>query len=164
MKTSELIGILVSGGSMGKLNQADSTKQMIAEITAVFGITETHLAGFLGVTEKSLNEWKGRQMGDLPPKAFRLTQLHKVMLHIQSKHSEVPENMYKPLIENGRVPFDSGDEDYDSISLVGLIKADPQSKLWMACVDHVINEYKETTSIAPEKMPRESNRSIQGPA
>ena len=135
---------------MRKLSRADSTKRMIAEITSVFQVSETYLAGFLGVTEKSLNEWKRLPMGDLTPKAYRLTQLHKVMLHLQSKHPTVSANMYKSLIENGRVPFDSGDEDYNSIPLIGLIKADPESKLWMACVDHVINEYKQNTPTAPE--------------
>lgn len=149
---------------MGNLSQANNTKQMIAEITAVFQVTETYLAGFLGVTEKSLNEWKRIPMGELTPKAHRLTQLHKVMLHIQSKHPTVPASLYKSLIENGRVPFDSGDEDYSSISLIGLIKADPESKLWMACVDHVINEYKQNMPNTPEKKAREINRSVQGPA
>lgn len=143
---------------MGKLSRADSTKQMISELTSAFQVNETYLAGFLMVTEKSLNEWKKLPMGDLTPKAYRLTRLHQVLRYIEEKHPEVPTAAYKSIVENGRVAVDNAD-DYGSVSLLNFILTVPESQFWIPCVEQVISEFKKTLTPAVERV-----REHRGPA
>ena len=79
MKTSEERVMLSSKERLMSKKPLDGLKQAIAELSDALSIRETYLAGFLGVTEKSLNEWKKLGMGDLTPKAHRLVRLHEVV-------------------------------------------------------------------------------------
>lgn len=140
--------------------EADGTKEMISELTKALQVSETYLAGYLGVTEKSLNEWKRLQMGDLTPKAHRLTRLYKVLRYLGRQHEDIPVTAYKNLIENGRVPFDAADEDIDSISLLNFILSEPESNYWIACVEQVVSDYKQQMKNAPEPT-RERRKTAQ---
>lgn len=119
----------------------DGLKQAIGELTDALSIGETYLAGFLGVTEKSLNEWKKLGMGELTPKAHRLTRLHEVVSYLKSKHAEIPPTAYKSLIENGRFITDPSDPEEGSVSLLNYIIEEPQSKTWVPCVEEVVREF-----------------------
>lgn len=119
----------------------DSLKQAVAELTESLGIRETYLAGFLGVTEKSLNEWKKLKLGDVTPKARRLTRLHEVVEYLKGKHPEVPGSAYKSLIENGRIVTDPNDPEEGSVSLLNFIIEEPDSKTWVPCVEEVVREF-----------------------
>lgn len=145
---------------MATLTHADNTKQIISELTGALQVSETYLAGFLGVTEKSLNEWKRLKMGELTPKAHRLTRLYQVLRFLYENHTDIPVTAYKTIVENGRVPIDLGDEEDSTISLLNFILTEPDSKYWIPCVEKVVTEYKQHMKITAEK-PHESHKSAQ---
>lgn len=120
-------------------------KQIIAELTEILNIRETYLAGFLGVTEKSLNEWKKLGLDELTPKSYRLVRLYDVVSYLQNKHSEIPRSAYKSLIENGRFVTDPDDLEEGSISLLNFVIEEPQSKIWVPCVEEVVREFISET-------------------
>jgi hypothetical protein len=147
------------GFSMSK-KRLDSLKQAISELTETLGITETYLAGFLGVTEKSLNEWKKLGMGDLTPKAKRLLRLYEVVEYLKSAHPEVPTSAYKSLIENGRIVIDPKDSEDGSLSLLNFIIEEPESKIWLPCVKDVVHEFIRNNLKETER-PRENYRPVR---
>lgn len=138
----------------------DSIKQAVAVITKIFKINETHLAGFLGVSEKSLNDWKKRGMGDIPPKAKRLVRLFEVVQYLQNKHGEIPEASYKNLIENGRITIDPNDHDDGTTSLLSYICAEPEARAWVPCVEEVVREFIRD-HITETEQHREANKSVR---
>ena len=138
----------------------DSLKQAIADLTSTLKVNETYLAGFLSVTEKSLNEWKKLGMGDATPKAYRLIRLHEVTGYLKSKHPEVPQSAYKALIENGRIVTDPNDLEEGSISLLNFITEDPHSKTWVPCVEEVVREFIKSNLKEMERS-REAHQSIR---
>lgn len=141
-------------------SSADSVKQIVELVKKALKFNDTYLAGFVGVTEKSLNEWKKRGMGDLPPKAKRLVRLHEVIRYLQDRHKEIPESSYKNLIENGRITTDPNDPDDGSISLLNFILAEPEAIAWPPCVEEVVREFV-SANIKETEQPREAHRSVR---
>jgi hypothetical protein len=141
-------------------NSLDSIKQAITFITKTLNFNETYLAGFLGVTEKSLNEWKKRGLGDLPPKAKRLVRLFEVVQYLQTRHPEIPQSAYKSLIENGRITIDPNDPEDGSTSLISFILAEPEASAWAPCVEEVVREFI-SSNIKETEQHREANQSVR---
>lgn len=137
----------------------DNANQAVVQLTEWLGVNETHLAGLLGVTPKSLADWKKRNPGDLPPKAHRLERLYQVVTYLQKHHPEIQAKEYKGLIENGRITIDPDDAEEGSISLLNFINAEPEAKAWAPCVDSVIVDYKNYLAAAGRF--RETNRPIR---
>jgi hypothetical protein len=147
-------------GGVSMLTRPDSVKQVIANLTAVLNINETYLAGFLGVSEKSLNEWKKLGMGELTPKAYRLTRLDEVIAYLKKNHSEVPASVYKSLVENGRIVTDPTDPEDGSISLLNFIIEDPKAKVWTSSVEEVVKGFISDNLQGSEPV-REANQPIR---
>lgn len=99
-------------------------------------------------------------MGDLTPKAHRLTRLYQIMCYLNSKHADIPTIAHKNLIENGRVAVDIDDDD-GTISLLNFILSEPDSRYWIPCVEQVVSEYKQHMKAAPEKSKREHSTATQ---
>ena len=138
----------------------DNPSQAVSQLIEWLGIGETYLAGFLGVSAKSLADWKKRGTGDLPPKAHRLVRLYEVVSYLKKYHSEVPPREYKGLIENGRIIVDPDNTEDGSISLLNFIVEEPDSRVWAPCVDGVVSEYKNFLKAAGRL--REANRPVRG--
>ena len=138
----------------------DSIKQAIAELTSTLGMNETYLAGFLGVTEKSLNDWKKLGMGNLTPKARRLVRLYEVVSYLNSEHREIRTSVYKSLIENGRLITDPSDEEEGSMSLLNFIIEEPSAKVWTSPVEKVVQDFISDNLRGSESV-GEANRSIR---
>lgn len=113
-----------------------------------------------GVTDKTLNDWKKRGIGDLPPKAKRLVRLYEVVQYLQSKHKEIPKSSYKNLIENGRVTIDPNDPEDGSIALISFIKAEPEATAWAPCVEEVVQEFK-MSNIRETEQHHEAHQSVR---
>ncbi|MBY0472112.1 hypothetical protein K2X30_13175 [bacterium] len=137
----------------------DTPNQVVTQLTEWLGIGETYLAGFLGVSSKSLADWKKRGTGDLPPKAHRLVRLYEVISYLKKRHANLPQREYKGLLENGRLVIDPNDEDEGSISLLNFILEEPNAKVWAPCVDQVVEEYRNILSAAGKL--RETNRTVR---
>jgi hypothetical protein len=135
-------------------------KQAVTELTRTLDIGETYLAGFLGVTEKSLNEWKKLDKGEPTPKARRLLRLHEVVEYLKAKHPEIPASSYKALVENGRIVTDPYDAEEGSVSLLNFIIEDPQSKTWVPCVEEVVREFVNS-NLREKDRHREGHQSVR---
>jgi len=137
----------------------DTSNQAVTQLTEWLGIGETYLAGFLGVSSKSLADWKKRGTGDLPPKAQRLVRLYEVVSYLKKRHPDLPQREYKGLLENGRLVIDPEDDEEGSFSLLNFILEEPNAKVWASCVDQVVGEYQNILS-ATGKI-REANRTVR---
>ena len=138
----------------------DTPSQAVAQLCELLGVNETYLAGFLGVTSKSLADWKKRQVGDLPPKGHRLIRLYEVVAYLRERHSEIPTKDYKGLLENGRFTVDPAETDEDStISLLNFIIEEPRARAWVPCVDQVAREYQHYLRTSGQL--RETNRPVR---
>ena len=104
-------------------------------------ISKTMLAGLLGVTERSLSDWEGRMIGQATPKALRLELLFKVVLFLEKEFPKVPHNMYREILDNSTFEFDNSDDEDGSISLIGMIVADPKNQYWRSIVKNSVSEY-----------------------
>ncbi len=68
------------------LPSLDNLKQASEALVVVLGVhNKTMLAGLLGVTERSLQDWEKKPMRELTPKAKRLTLLYQLAQYIE-KH------------------------------------------------------------------------------
>lgn len=160
LKSNELIGNIVSSlETFMERNTFNTPSQAIGQLTEWLGINETYLAGFLGVTPKSLADWKSRRPGELPPKAHRLVRLHAVVSYLKSRHPELPPRDYKGLLENGRLTINPDDAEEGTISLLNFIISDPNAKVWAPCVDHVVVDYQNLLNAAGKL--REANRPVR---
>lgn len=141
-----------------KAQAFDHPAQAIAELINWLGISDTHLAGLLGVTPKSLADWKKRAPGELPPKAGRLVRLYEVVHYLQKRHPEFSSNTLKNILENGRLVIDPSDDEEGSMSLLGFIVEEPTARVWASCVDQVVEDYKPILEAAGKA--RESHRTV----
>ena len=143
LKTTEKIDRIRSEGiSMERSQVFDSSSLAISKIAELLGINETNLSLVLGVTPKTLSDWKKRQPGELPPKASRLVRLFQVLSYLEKTHPEVPKRELKGLLENGRLIFDPSDEDDGSISLLNFIISEPRALVWAPLVETIVDQYK----------------------
>jgi hypothetical protein len=134
----------------------DSVRGAITVMTTTLGFNETYLAGFLGVTEKSLNDWKKQGAGELTPKSKRLKRLYEVIQYIQSQYSNIPNTELKPLLENGRITLDPNDEEDGTTALISFILAEPESTAWVGSVKEAVSDYLDSK-------PKPKERSIETP-
>lgn len=126
------------GGFMG----ADhSPKQIVMNLMDMLDTSPTSLAGMLGVSERSLSDWKGRTLANLPPKAHRLTRLYEVVKMVKTLRPDYSTQKIKALLENGRIPL-GGADDEESISLIGYIQAEPTAKTWQSCLQSAIEDFE----------------------
>jgi hypothetical protein len=144
LKTTELFGSLVSRlEAFMEKNHFDSPNQAVTQLMNWLGMErESYLAGFLGVSPKSLTDWKKRPIAELPPKSHRLVRLFEVVSYLKNRHPELHQRDYKNLLENGRLVIDPEDEDEGSISLLNFIVEEPDARVWRACVEQVVSEFK----------------------
>ena len=160
LKTTEVTGNIVSSlEAFMERKILDNTAQAVSQLIEWLDINETYLAGFLGVSPKSLGEWKKRGVGELPPKGLRLARLFEVVSYLLDKHKEIPVREYKGLLENGRIVIDPNDDDEGSISLLNFIIEEPSARVWVPSVEQVVKEY-ETILRATGRL-RESNQTVR---
>lgn len=158
LKTTEEEGRIL-GRLEGFMNRDfDNINQAVSELSSWLGINETYLAGFLGVSPKSLTDWKKRSVGDLPPKASRLVRLYEVVCYLRKHYPDLQKN-YKGLLENGHIVIDPENEDEGTISLLNFILEEPNAKAWVPCVNHVVAEYRSILTAAGKY--REANKPIR---
>lgn len=121
---------------------AESPKQIIMILTEMLDVSPASLAGLLGVSERSLSDWKNRPVSNLPPKAYRLMRLREVVNLTKTLRPDYTAQELRSLLENGRIPL-GGLEDEESISLIGYIQAEPTSKTWQSCVKSAIDDFEK---------------------
>lgn len=141
LNSSEEFNIIVIKGGNMPTHKFDGIRGAIAVVTNILGINETYLAGFLGVTEKSLNEWKRLGSGELTPKAKRLKRLYEVIEFIRDQYPKVSSNEIKSVLENGRITIDPDDEEDGTTALLSFILAEPEFKYWPAIVKEAVEDY-----------------------
>ena len=106
------------------------------------GISSTKLGNLLGVSERSISEWKRKRMNDIPPKAVRALRTLDVVNEVRKIcPGYSPQEIYS-LLENGRISL-GGIDDEDSISLIGFIRANPNVKPWLPQVKDAITDFEE---------------------
>ena len=106
----------------------DSTGQMIDDMLETLSVSKTRLAAMLGVSERTLTDWRSKGVGDLRTKALRLARLCEVVAELRKL---APETKPLNILEDGRVPV-SADDELDSITLLAYVNAYPEERGW-AC-------------------------------
>lgn len=158
LKTPE-VGVRILSKSEGYMERNfDNPNQAITELSGWLGINETYLAGFLGVSPKSLTDWKKRSVGDLPPKAYRLIRLYEVVCYLRKHHPDL-QREYKGLLENGHLVIDPENEDEGTISLLNFILEEPNARVWVPCVEQVVLQYRNILTAAGKL--REAHRPVR---
>jgi len=128
-------------------HKADSTKEMIHKLTELLKINNAYLAGMLGVSEKSLNDWKGLGLGDLTPKAKRLKRLFEVVVYLKNKHPGIVASDYSKLLINGRVTIDPHDEEDGSTALINFVVSEPDAKIWVGAVEEAVRSLGDSLNL-----------------
>jgi transcriptional regulator with XRE-family HTH domain len=134
-----------------KMERFDSYKQASTTLREAFGVNRTHLAGLMGVTEKSLLDWESRPVGDGTPKSKRLELLYEVTRFINSKFPELESVYYRRVLENSIVIFDHEDEE-GFITLMNLIVHDPSVQYWQPIVEKSITDYLAETNFIKKEI------------
>ena len=98
----------------------------------------TAMQAMLGVSERTLTDWRSKGVGDLRTKALRLVRLCDVVAEV---HRLAPATKPLDVLEDGRVPV-SGDDEIDSITLLAYVNAYPEEKGWLANVDAAVQDYQ----------------------
>ncbi len=138
----------------------DNLKQASEILTGTLGVNRTLLAGLLGVTERSLQEWEKKPLGDITPKAKRLELLYNLIRFMEQKYPKVPAKMYREILENSRVVIDQDDPEDGSTSLMNMVISDPEEKYWPQIANSAIKEYLDEIGFAG-RGDRETGRTIQ---
>jgi hypothetical protein len=112
----------------------------IDKMLGTLAINRSYLAGMLGVSERTLVEWRNRTPSELPPKARRLLRLIEVIEMIEKSGAGKGVEILR-ILQNGRVPLGGEDEDTGSVSLVGYINAFPEDGGWRANVSQAVEEF-----------------------
>lgn len=141
----------------------DSTRGAITYLTTTLGINDSYLAGFLGVSEKSLHSWKPLGPGDLTPKAKRLKRLFEVVSYLESEFPKIPKARYKSFLENSRITINPNDEDDGSVALITFIIEEPDTKAWVGSVREAIENYFGEEYLNTKEPRRETAASIRLP-
>lgn len=138
------------GGYM-TIPKLDSFKQAIEVLCGVLKVNRTMLAGLVGVTEKSLQDWEGRGIGDATPKSKRLELLYKVAMFIEKNHPNLNYNYYRRVLENSVIVFDVDSED-GYTTIMNLIIDTPEETYWQPLVQAAVKDYlSETNFITKEQ-------------
>jgi hypothetical protein len=122
-------------------HQFDSTRGAITYLTTSLGINDAYLAGFLGVSEKSLHSWKPLGAGELTPKAKRLKRLFEVVNYLESKFPKIPKAKYKSFLESARITIDPSDEEDGSTALITFIIEEPETTAWVGSVREAVENH-----------------------
>jgi hypothetical protein len=141
----------------------DSTRGAITYLAATLGINDSYLAGFLGVSEKSLHSWKPLGTGDLTPKAKRLKRLFEVVSYLESEFPNIPKSKYKSFLESARITIDPNDEDDGSVVLITFIIEEPETKAWVGVVREAVENHFGEEYMTTKEPRREATASIRHP-
>lgn len=141
--------------------QFDNAKQGAEELKKMLDLTDIPLANMLGVTERSLNTWKLKPVGDLPPKAYRLKRLWEVIKYIHVKYPTLTPSQRRSILDNGRVTIDPNDPDDGTTSLINYIRSHPKDAAYTGQVDEAIADYDEDEPLGV--LHNETTRSVQHP-
>jgi transcriptional regulator with XRE-family HTH domain len=125
------------------LKPHDSLKQIIAKLTNELAISATQLAALVGVSERTLSDWKIKGPGDLPPKAARLARLAEAVDEIGKLEQGATSGKILSILNNGDVPLGSASwPDVDAIPLIQYICVFPKETGWKANVDAAVKDHK----------------------
>lgn len=143
-------------------HQFDSTRQAISYLMKTLGMNnDAYLAGFLGVSEKSLHLWKPLGVGELTPKAKRLKRLFEVVNYLESEFPKMPKVQYKPFIESARITIDPNDDEDGTTALITFIIEEPESKAWVGSVREAVENYFGDKYMSPKEPRREAHSPIR---
>lgn len=127
-----------------KFDNFDGYKHAISVVSDVLEMNRSYLAGFLGVTERSLSTWENLGGGETTPKSKRMKLLYNVLKYISENYDKIPSKDYKFILENGRITIDPDDEDDDgTISLINYILSNPDERYWVSCVREAVEGFIE---------------------
>jgi hypothetical protein len=121
--------------------RADSTKEMIHTILDKLQVSPTQLAALLGVSERSLIEWKSLGLGELTPKAKRLSRLYDVLSFVSEKYEKIGKLNYMKILIDGRITLDPTDDEFGFTSLITFITSDPENTAWVANVKEAMESF-----------------------
>ncbi|MES2614187.1 MAG: hypothetical protein V4591_02100 [Bdellovibrionota bacterium] len=120
----------------------DSTKQIIQAATYKLNINNSHLAGILGVSERTLFDWIQKPVEEIPPKGKRLIRLMEVIEYIGKYYpNQSSANRMMSILQDGRVPMGGADEETNSMALISYVAAFPEERGWVANVAAAIKDY-----------------------
>lgn len=143
-------------------HQFDSTRQAIIYLMKTLGISnDSYLAGFLGVSEKSLHLWKTLAPGELTPKAKRLKRLFEVVNYLESEFPKMPKAQYKSFIESARITIDPNDDEDGTTALITFILEEPESKAWVGSVREAVENYFGDKYMSIKESPSEAHTSVR---
>lgn len=144
-------------------HQFDSTRGAISYLTSLLGINEAYLAGFLGVSEKSLHSWKPLGAGELTPKAKRLKRLFEVVNYLENKFPNIQKKKYKSFLESARITIDPSDEEDGSTALITFIIEEPESSAWVGSVREAVENYFSEADISIKESLSETTAPVRHP-
>jgi hypothetical protein len=144
-------------------HQFDSTRGAIVHLTSSLGINDAYLAGFLGVSEKSLHSWKPLGAGELTPKAKRLKRLFEVVSYLESNFPKIPKVKYKSFLESARITIDPSDDEDGSTALITFILEEPETKAWVGSVREAVENYFNNEFISTKEPLSEAVGSVRHP-
>ncbi len=126
---------------MTNIKKLDSVRQALEELKEALGLSHDYLAGLLGVTGRSLDEWKKKGMGDLRGKVQRLIRLHQVLHYVENNPRRIQKKDLRNFLENARITVDPDDEEDGTVSLINYIIHEPEATTWVACVKEAVSDF-----------------------
>jgi hypothetical protein len=127
------------------MTQIDLASYLLSNILEKLAISRTQLAAMLMVTDRTLYDWADRQVSELPPKGRRLARLWQIINELESVIPEfgLSQDHITAILNDGRIPVESDDDESDSMSLVSYITAHPDDHGWKANVHVAVQDYRD---------------------
>ena len=117
-------------------------KNLSDSIQATLNINKQNLAGLIGVTEQSLNEWELIESDFLlPNKAKRLALLSDIIKYVSQNYPQIKESSYLEILHNERIVFNPEDLEDGDVSFIGFINANPSQVGWKIIVSQILDEH-----------------------
>jgi hypothetical protein len=104
-------------------------------------IDEAYLSNILGVTPKTLKDWKKRDDKssiDKDDKIKRILRFLEVVNYLKSHYPQIAPTFYLSLFDNSRIILDLKNEESSDYSLMQFIVSDPNCDYWIPCVDSAL--------------------------
>lgn len=121
----------------------NSIKQASKLLMRNLDISKSNLAGMVGVSERTLDEWGKASIDDFASKSNRLIALYNVVRLIKKERPNISAKDCRCFLYNSRIVFDPEDEEEGSVSMISFILAHPEEKDWISAYNSALEEYEE---------------------
>lgn len=129
-------------GAAEKYNSEEWAESSITYLCDILRINQTILAGFLNVTERTVENWKTKKNIDIcigQNKGRRLLKFEEIVTKSISAGLtpvQIMNMLNEPIVQ-------AGQDDEDTFTLLYFIAFDPENKLLSGQVDMMIKKYKD---------------------